>query len=284
MPSFEYKQFHDIAQTLKFLDEHAEGTKIIAGGTDLMVQWKAGKVNPKYVVDISEINELNYIEEKAGYVEIGGATKIESLRRSNIIKYYFDSLYESLRNFATWQVRNMATLGGNLCNASPAADLAPPLMVLNAIGTLKSFKNERTVDLNSFFVGPGKTVLNGNELLTSVRIPVTDRISYQKFIKLGNRGSHILSVVNIATNIILRDNTINKAAIALGAVAPTPIRARKTEEFLTNKKPSEGLIEGASELAVKEANPISDIRASKEYRTSMIKVLTKRALVGMIKN
>ncbi len=282
LPRFEYKSFTKLEDALMYLDEHKEGVKPIAGGTDLVVQMRAGKIKPRYLADIEEISDLMYIEEEGDEVRIGALTKMEEIRRSNVIKKYAYNLWLSAQQFATWQVRNIATIGGNLCNASPASDTATPLISLKAEVVLKSVSGERRVSLDEFFKGPGMTVVKPNELMTEIIFRKPDGGTRLNFIKLGRRAAHVLSIVNVAVRVDEGDGIINDIIIALGSVAPRPVRARTAENLLRGKEASVEVVREASEEVVKDISPITDVRASKEYRVEMSKVLTFKALKEVI--
>ncbi len=275
LPNFEYTAFKELDKALDFLAEH-EKVKPLAGGTDLVVQMRAGKIVPQHVADIEEISDLRYIQEEDGILKIGSLTKIEDLRRSQTVRRYAPSLWLAAQNFATWQVRNAATLGGNLSNASPAADTATPLMALGAKAVLKSKKGERIILLDDFFKGPGMTSMRPDELLVEVMVPKEE--AKHNFLNLGKRATHILSIVNVALMIKLDGELVKDIRIALGSVAPTPVRARSVEDALKGKAISPSLAREAASKVVKDISPITDVRATKEYREEMSNVLTFRAI------
>ena len=281
LPKFEYYTFTDLDGALEFLATH-EGAKPIAGGTDLVVQMRAGKLRPKYIADIEEIADLAYIQEEDEILRIGALTKIEEIRRSETVRKYAPNLWLAAQEFATWQVRCVATIGGNLGNASPAADTATPLISLGAELVMKSRAGERAVPLEEFFTGPGMTVMRPDELLTEIRVPKPPENARHNFLKLGRRTTHVLSIVNVALAIELDGDLVKDVKLALGSVAPTPVRGRSVEEALKGKAITRELAMGASALVVKDISPISDVRASKEYRIDMSKVLTFRAIKGVM--
>ncbi|MEM1742467.1 MAG: FAD binding domain-containing protein [Nitrososphaerota archaeon] len=282
IPEIEYHRFSRLEDALRFLSENPD-SKIIAGGTDLLVQLRARKINVKKLVDIYNIGELRYISEDSGEVKIGALTTIEELKNSKIVEKYVQPLHIASRSFATWQVRNIATIGGNLCNTSPAADTAPPLIVAGARLRLKSIRRERIVPIEEFFRGPGQTILNPDEVLVEVNIPKHSGQWFFNFMKLGRRVSHILSIVNVAVAVKLDGGRIEDVKIALGSVAPTPIRAKSVEEYLKNREATLENIEKSSLEVVKDIKPISDVRASAEYRIEMSKVMVKRCLREALK-
>lgn len=276
-PKIEFYRFESLGEALRFLKDNP-GSKILAGGTDLIIQLRSGKIHAERIVDISRIDELRYVGDEGDSIKIGALTAIEELKNSEVIKAHAPPLSIALRNFAVWQVRNLATIGGNICNASPAADTVPPLIVLGAKLKLKSIDGERQVKIEEFFKGPGETIIREDEVLTEVTIPKKGADWRYSFIKLGRRLSHILSIANIAAGLRIDDGKIEDVIIALGSVAPTPIRARSVEQCLRKREATIENIEGASEKVVKDIKPISDVRASAEYRIEMSKVLVRRAL------
>jgi carbon-monoxide dehydrogenase medium subunit len=181
------------------------------------------------------------------------------------------------------QVRNIGTIGGNISNAVPSADLPPILIALNATVNVTGVKGERTLALEEIFTGPNKTCLSQDEIITEIVIP-DQKMPGSNYIKFGLRGAGALAVVGVALAVQVENNVIKDARVALGAVGPTPMRAKKTEEFLKGKTVSDGLLEEAGVIASGECKPISDIRASAEYRTDLVRVFTKRALRKAIDN
>lgn len=277
IPKIEYYRFKDLREVLEFLYGNP-GSKVMSGGTDLVVQLRSGKVKARKIVDISGLSGLRYIVEDERHVRIGALTTIEDLKNNPIVMRWAPPLWSASRSFATWQVRNMATIGGNLCNASPAADTAPPLIVLKSSIKLVSLETERTMMVEEFFKGPGETAAREFELLTEVMIPKHADGWRFSFHKLGRRMSHVLSIVSVAAGLRLEGGKIADVVVALGSVAPTPVRSRSVENYLRGREASEENIEKASFEVVKDIKPISDVRASADYRTEMSKVLVKRAL------
>jgi carbon-monoxide dehydrogenase medium subunit len=282
IPKIEYYRFGTLNEALRFLRKNPD-SKIIAGGTDLVIQLRSKKVEARKILDISRISELRYVQDESRYVRIGALTTIEELKNSGVIKVYAQPLWIAVNNFAVWQVRNTATIGGNICNASPAADTAPPLIVLEAELKLQNIGGERGVKVEEFFKGPGETIIGKDEILTEIVIPKKDSGWRYSFIKLGKRYSHILSIVSVAVGLNIDDSKIEDVIVALGSVAPTPVRAKSVEEYLRERQATSKLIEEASREVVKDIKPISDVRASAEYRIEMSKVLVRRALNECLK-
>ncbi len=280
--NFEYFAPKTLNEALELLDKYGKEAKILAGGTDLLVKMKMRLVEPKYIINIKGIRELNFIKDEGNQVRIGALTRWRQLEKSELIKNFFPSLYDAVKVMGGTQIRNMATVGGNLCNASPAADSAPPLMVLNAKLVLASKKGEREIPITQFFKGPRKTELRKDELLKEIVIPYEER-SGQYYIKLGRRNAFTLSVVSVAALVKVDDNRFSDVRIALNSVAPTPVRSRSVEEALKNKEVTYEAIKEASKEVLKDISPISDVRASAEYRREMSVALTKDTLIGALK-
>ncbi len=275
---FEYFEPKTLDEALDILRRFGNEAKILAGGTDLIVQMKLRRIEPKYIVNIKKIPNLRYIKVEDGKVRIGTLTKLRDIEKSDVIKKYFPALYEAVRHMGSVQIRCMGTIGGNLCNASPAADSAPPLMVHNAKLTLVSKDGRREVPIEKFFLGPGKTVLKPNEMLLEIEVPIPRNVRYgSAFLKIS-RVSMDLAKVNVAAYVEVSEGVISNVRIALGAVAPTPIRAYRAEEFLRGKKPDEGTLRKAGEIASSETRPIDDLRSTAWYRREVSKVLVRDAL------
>jgi len=281
LPEIEYHRPTELEQVLKFLSELKEGCKIIAGGTDLVPAVRAGRVSLSahtHLIDISSINELSYILKDDGMIRIGAGTGLSDIVMSTVIKEHAPVLADAVNHMASLQIRNLGTIGGNLCNASPAADTALPLLVLDAEVKVRSLDKQRSVPLPEFFVGPGKTTLTPGEILTEVQISLTKTAGSSCFIKLGRRNAFTLSIVAVATLVKLKNGIFDDIRIALGAVAPTPIRALRAEEHLTGEKVSKPVIDGGAKVVTSEVATISDVRASAEYRRDMSYILTNRAI------
>lgn len=283
IPKIEYYKFKNLDDTLKFLRECPD-SKILAGGTDLVIQLRSGKTTARKIVDISRINGLRYIRDEEKYIRIGALTTIEELKDSGIIRDHAQPLWKAVNNFAVWQIRNIATIGGNICNASPAADTVPPLIVLDTKLKLQNIDGQREVKVEEFFKGPGETIIEKDEVLTEVVVPKKDNSWRYSFIKLGKRHSHILSIVNVAVGLKIDNDVIEDVIIALGSVAPTPVRAKSVENYLKEHRISREVLEEASQQVVRDVRPISDVRASAEYRVEMSKILVKRALNECLEN
>lgn len=273
---FEYFEPEKVEEALSLLDKYGNGAKVLAGGTDLLIRMKKGEIEPKYLVNIKRIRELDFITEN-GELRIGAATTLRKIEKSHIVKERYSTLFEAVKALGTIQVRNMGTIGGNICNASPAADTAPALLSLCAKVKISSSKGERTIPLEEFFAGPGKTVLLPNELLTEIQIPHQPQGVGSAFLKIA-RVSADLSKINAAAVIEREGNTCKSCRIALGAVAPTPIRIKKAEEMLSGGKFKEELVRKVALVVSGEIKPISDVRSTVEYRREVSKNLVEDVL------
>jgi len=275
---FEYYGPRTLREAVELLDKLGPEAKILAGGTDLIVQMKQRVVEPRYIVNIKKIRELDYIEDRGKYLAIGAITKLRTIEKNQVVKEKFTALHEAVKAMAGVQIRNMATIGGNLCNASPAADTAPPLMVFEAQLKIVGPGYEKIVPITEFFRGPKKTVLKYNEILAEIKIPYQSPNTGSAFIKIA-RTAMDLAKVNVAVALRVEDDKITWVRIALGSVAPTPVRARSVEEALIDKKFTEENIREASKLVVNDISPITDIRSTAEYRREVSKVIVRDALL-----
>jgi len=231
-------------------------------------------------VDITRIPGLGDIRFEDGLVRLGVMATHKEISDSLIIREKAPSLAQAASQIGTPQIRNLGTIGGNLCNGSPAADLAPPLLIFEAKAKISGKQEEREIPLKYFFKGPGQTILNPSEILNEIVFPEIPQDASTVFIKLGRRKGADLALVSIAMllSINRKDKSCRLIRIGLGSVAPTPIRAKETEAFLFGKVLDNRTIQEAGNYAKGESRPISDVRASAEYRREMVKVLVERAL------
>jgi carbon-monoxide dehydrogenase medium subunit len=285
LPEFEYYRPRTLKEALELLDRYKEGAKILAGGTDLLVKMKKGLLKPRAIIDISLIDDLKFIGESDGSLVIGATTTLSDVESSDLVRKKAPVLAEAVAEMGSLQVRNRGTIGGNLCNASPAADTAPPLLVLDAQCEIMSSKERRLIHIQDFFVGPGLTILKPEEMLTRIFVPIPPTKRGMSFIKLGRRNAFTLSVVSAACAVKVNETgEIEDVKLALGAVAPTPIRVREVEEKLkgiriTEKASIEKVLESVKDIV----KPISDVRASATYRREMSYVIARRSLEMAIK-
>lgn len=274
--NFEYFAPKTLKEALTLIDQYKDGGKIIAGGQSLLILMRQGLVAPRYLVDIKGLSELNYIKEDKDGLKIGALTTHRAIEKSPLIQQKFSVLAEMERRLASIQTRNWGTIGGNICHADPAGDPIPVLISLNANLTLTSLKGQRNVAIEGFCRDYFETVLQPGELLTEIQVPALPPHTGAAYTKFNIIESD-LATVGVAVSITLDGGeTCQEVRIALGASAPTPIRAKKAEAVLRGKKITEALLREAGEVASGEAEPISDIYASAEYRRELIKVLVAR--------
>jgi carbon-monoxide dehydrogenase medium subunit len=274
---FEYLAPKTLKEALTLLDKHQDDCKVIAGGQSLLVLMKQGLVAPTYLIDIKGLTELNYIKSDAKGLRIGALTTHRAIEKSSVIRKKFAVLAEMEKRLASIQTRNWGTIGGNICHGEPAGDPAPVLIVLNATLSLASVKGKRNMAVEDFSLDYFETALEPGELLTEIQVPAIPPHTGTAYTKFNIIESD-LATVGVAVSITLGsgDGVCKDVRIALGASAPTPIRAKQAEKILRGKKITDALLQNAGEKAAAEAEPISDIVASADYRRELIKVLVKR--------
>lgn len=279
MKNFEFQRPETIEDALKAIDGMGERCKIVAGGTNLVPNLRSGALRPELVIDLGGIEQLKKIELDGETVKIGAMATFAEIIGSSVIKERASILWEAASHIAGPLVRNRATLGGNLVDASPAADSAVPLLALDVEVTLLGNSGERAVSLGEFFLGYRKVDLKPGELLTGVSFKApADNIS-QAFYKLGRRGAMAISVVSAGVLLEANQAGCLRARIALGAVAPTPIRALAAEQVLVGSQIDAKLADSAGELASAATDPVSDIRATADYRSKVCGVLVRRLVM-----
>jgi carbon-monoxide dehydrogenase medium subunit len=264
---------------LKILADHGGRAKLLAGGTDLLPQMKNGLLKPALVVDLSGIARVRQIDNGGQGLRIGAAVTARELEVSPALGGGYRSIAESAALVGSLQVRNLATVGGNLCNAAPSADMAPPLVALEAQAVIAGAKGERRVPIADFFTGVRQTVLAPNELLVELIIPAPGPNSGGQYLRHTPRRELDIAVVGVASQLTMANGRCAKARIALASVAPTPVRATAAERALEGQALTPELIERAATLAIEAAKPISDQRGSIEFRKHLVRVLTRRTLV-----
>ena len=273
----------ELKDLIKDLKSSNKKYAVIAGGTDLMVSLKNHRhyySEVEYMLDLSEVKEIKGIKDLGDAVWIGAATTVEELRESGVIRSHFKVLSEASEKFATWQIRNVATVGGNICTSSPASTLAPALLVYDAAVELGPIE-ERRMPLRDFFKGPKKNALLPYEILTGITLKKQGDMT-GAYEEIGKREGNIIPIVNVAVGIKAKKEDgkvlLEDVRIALGSVSPTPVRALSAESFLKGKYAVQENIEEGAKRVLSDISPITDFRASKEYRERMSYVLVKRAL------
>lgn len=276
---FDYHEPTTLKEALSLLAEYGDSARPMAGGTDLLVQIKMERRQPKHIVSLGKVAELNTLDTgDADGLQIGSAVSIRTLYKSLVSSLQYSAFTEACNWFSTVQVMYMATLGGNLCNASPAADSAPALLVFDAQVQIASARARRTIPLTDFFLAPGKTILQPDELLTKVIVPPAAAQTGSAFIKVARVLADI-SKVCAAVRITCDGDLVRECHIALGSVAPTPVRARKAEAALQGQAFSVELAEHAGEMAANEISPITDVRSTRDYRQQVAAVIVRDALM-----
>lgn len=258
------------------LREKIPGAVFIAGGTDLMVKIRNGDVQPPDVISLRSVPELSGITDK-GVTRIGAMTTINELIEHPMLHDRYPVLVEAARRHSGPQIRNVATIGGNLCNCSPCADTAPPLLVLEAWVRLIGAGGSREISCDEFFKGPGETCLNPGEILTDIFLDPPRKIERATFMKKG-RVHMDLATASVAVLLEMDGNTCRRACIAAGSVAPVPLRLSEVEKLLKGNAISEEILDEAQKMAEESVSPITDIRATEEYRRRIVGVYARRAI------
>jgi len=280
---FDFYQPATLQEASRLLKEKGPGGRFLAGGTDLVIAMKEKGLLPNYVVDLKRVPGISGIRENPdGSIGLGALTTMYEIETSPSIKKKFQFLAQSAAEVGSIQIRNRATIGGNMCNATPSADTAPALIALNATAKISGAAGERSISLEEFFRGPGQSVLSADEILTEIVISKTPSGLVGEYIKFSPREMMDLAYVGVAVafNFETQKKTCSGVRIVLGAVAPTPIRAKRAESTLEGQILSEALAEKAGNIAAEEAKPISDVRSSADYRRAMVAAMTKRALLN----
>lgn len=276
---FDYCAPKGLEEALDILAEYGERASALAGGTDLVLFMERGKLRPDLVVEIPSCSPFVGIESTDGQIRIGSRTTMRELETSSVIRSRIGILAEAAGEVGSLQIRNLATIGGNICTASPAGDTLPALLVLDASVKLVRKDGERVIPLRDFFVGPGKTVRQPDELLTEVICPVPSGKFGWSFYKLSVRRYMDIAIVNAAALVVVNDDgEIVDARLAFGSVAPTPIRVYEAEERLKGTPLNEILLDEVANLAQEASSPITDQRGTAEYRRIMVYRLAKRVL------
>ncbi len=265
------------AELWQVLGEEGTNARILAGGTDVFVAMKEKGLRTECLVDIKRIPELRGIAQNGKGLAIGAATSLHEIELSREVHQAFPVLSYAVGQIGSVQVRNRGTLGGNVANASPAADSTPALMVLDAQFELVSNQGERCVPADAFFVGPGKSILGTGEILRRILIPPMKTGQHAVYVKFGPRKAMDIAVVGVAVSLVIDKNQCTDARVALASVAPVPLRARKTQAALIGDL-TETRIKEAAAIAGEEAKPIDDVRGSAAYRKNLVQVLVKQAV------
>ena len=280
MRRFEYLEARTLRQAIGMLQRHGEQARIVAGSTDFLVRWRAGFWHPEHVVNIQHVPGLGRVTfSRRNGLRLGALVTIQTLEQHPAIRQHYLALAAAAASFAGVQVRNLATVGGNICNASPSGDTLPALMAYGAECRLSGPGGHRQVALDQLFTGPGRTVLNQDEILTEITLPPPGPNTGSLYIKHSPRGAMDIATVGVASALTVdRSGECTDARIVLGAVAPTPLRASAAEDLLRGRRIDEESLQAAAEQAMAQATPIDDVRGTARYRREMVGVLTRRTL------
>jgi carbon-monoxide dehydrogenase medium subunit len=276
MKRFNYCQPQSLKEAYSLMDKAAGSAKYIAGGTDILWRIRQKAVVPDELISLRGIEGLRGIHHNGGLF-LGGMTLFRDIERDPAVARDYPALEQAASLLATPQIRNMATIGGNLCNAAPSADAAPPLLVMGAVLVLEGPGGQREVPIEQFFKGPGQTVMNNNEVLTQIRIPKLEPHTGSAFLKVG-RLKQDIAVVNAAALVVMEGKICRKCRVAFGAVAPVPLRLKGAEKIVEGEEIGPALLDRVADMAEKEISPISDVRSTEEYRRVMSRILAKEAI------
>jgi CO/xanthine dehydrogenase FAD-binding subunit len=304
MLHYDYHKPDTLKEALELMAQYKNEAMYIAGGTDVMVQIEQRKLKPKALISLRNVADL----KKNDVTTIGSGVTHRELQNNPLIQEHFSALHDAVCNLGSTQIRNVATIGGNICTAAPSADTACPLLVLDAKAVLASATGEREVDIDEFFLGPGKTVLRKGEILKEFRIRRFTENTGSVYAKHTRRAAMDLPIIGVAVRVTLNRNDVKcrdalctlepiskilgyfedeelrceDARIAMGVVAPRPIRAKQAEAALKGKVLSEKLVAEVSEIAASESSPRDSVRGEAWYRSEMVKVLVKRGIMKAI--
>jgi len=281
LKSFSYFEPDTVTEAIKILAEQGSKAYPLAGGTDLLVRMKQGEITPTALVNLKRIKGLDQIKKESEKgISIGALTSISAIENSPLIQSSHPVMVEAAGVLGSPSIRNLGTLGGNIGRASPASDMAPSLIVLQARVMIEGLNSKRELDIENFFLGPGATTLSPGDLITSFFLPKMGPNSAAVYLKLGRREGPDCALVGVAVLLALsgKNDEVRETRVALSAVTPVPLRAKKTEAVLLSGPLNEDRIREAARVAAEESSPITDIRATNSYRKEMVMVLTFRAV------
>ena len=283
---FEYYEPASMPEAVQILSAAGDGARVLAGGTDLVVDMKMGRMRPSTVVNLKGISGLSGVEDDEGGTRIGALTKVTVVEASTLVQQRHSALAQAASVMASPPVRALATIGGNVGRASPASDLGPALIVHDARATIAGAGGSRDELVEDLYVGPGATSLVPSDIITHINLPEPPPGFGSAHVKLGKRGSGTdIALAGVSASVVIGSaGEILDCRIALASLGPTPFRATATESLLRSELPTEALLAAAAELASGEAEPIGDMRASASYRTTLARVLTLRALRGALES
>jgi carbon-monoxide dehydrogenase medium subunit len=281
-PAFEYFRPKSIPEAITLLQQHGDEAKILSGGQSLIPMMKLRLARPAFLVDINSIPGLSYIKEEGGFLKIGGLTREAELEGSSLVQSKYPLLMDTASVIADPQVRNMATVGGNLAHGDPANDHPATMIALAAQIVATGSKGERTIPIEDFFVSLFTTALKLDEILTEIRIPIPPAKSGGAYFKVERKVGDFATAAVAVQLTLDGGGTVLKAGIGLTNVGPTPIKARQAEDFLKGKRPDAAALTQAGQLASDAAQPSPDLRGPAEYKKALVKELTRRALTRAV--
>jgi carbon-monoxide dehydrogenase medium subunit len=280
LPEFDYVKPTSLSEASRILAERPDRARPFMGGTDIFVRMRDGFVRPEIMVDVKHLpgmRGIRYDEQKG--LTIGAATTLNEIAAHPAVQTRYPLLVNAVSSVASYQLRNRATLGGNLCNGSPAADTAPATLLLEATLVLNGPGGERVVGAGEFFLGPGATAIQPGELMTAIRFPIPPAGSSGRYLKLGRNKAGDLAIAGVAVLGFPNGTSAGYSfRLGLASVAPVPLRAWEAEQTLTDNPPGEETFALAAEKAMEAAAPIDDVRATAEYRKAMVRALALRGL------
>ena len=279
MHQFNYLEPATLADAVTLLTRHGAAANLLAGGTDLLVEIKESLRRPALVINIKRITGIEALtfDAKRG-LHIGALTTARTVEMHPAIATHYPGLHRAVQELGSIQVRNRATIVGNVCRASPSADTLPPLIADGATVAIVGPSGERHVAMEAFFTGPGRTVLGAGEIVTGIDVPAPPPGMGKSYIKHGRRKAMELATVGVAVCLTIEQGVCRDVRVVLGAVASTPIRAHAAEALLRGQTLTDERVEAAGVAAMAESRPISNVRASADYRREMVGVLTRRAI------
>ncbi len=286
MINYVYHKPAELAEVFSLLEQHGAKAELIAGGTDVMVYIKQSNQAPEALISLRNLGDLSYIQKNGDY-QIGALTTHRMLEQSELVQNELTALYQGASQVGSIQIRNVATIGGNICNAAPSADTAAPLMIMDAKLVLKSNRGEREVAIQDFFVGPSETTKEWDEILTEIIIPKPKGNFGSAYCKHSRRKAMNLPIIGVAVGLsVSNESVIEDARIALTVAAPTPIRVPLAEEFLLGKTVTDELLKEAGEMASSPecCSPRDSLRCEGWYREDMVRILIPRVAKEAIAN
>ena len=277
-PAFDYFRPNTVPEAVALLQQHGSNAKILSGGQSLIPMMKLRLARPGCLIDINRIPGLSYIREDGGFLKIGGLTREADLEASAVVKSKYPLLLDTVGVIADPQVRNLATVGGNLAHGDPANDHPATMLALGAQVVATGAKGERVIAIEEFFVSLFTTALKQDEILTEIRIPAPPAKSGGAYFKIERKVGDFATAAVAVQLTLGASGAVQKVGIGLTNAGPKPVKAKKAEEFLKGKKLEASVVDQAAQLASEEAQPSSDLRGPAEYKKGLVKELTKRAI------